>query len=698
MNKIGIFFIICFSFFLLLLTAPLSAEETIIVNKEDRIAIGTKIFILEDKNGTLTIDDVRKYENASRFVKSDKEIPYYGFTTSAYWVRFTISSANRLESLWFLELGYPLMDNIDFYSQDISGKINVVKGGYSRPFEERLFQHRHFVYDISLPDARPRTFYFRFACADRMEIPLVLYSMKGFQRYDHNSQYILGGFLGFIIFMVVYNLLLFFSIKDRTYIIYCFFLLSYASFQMTQNGTAYEYFWPSSLYSFNHFIPITISLMDLGMILFTRTFLDLDIYFPRLGKIFKGIEIYLLITVFLSILLPYPVIIWIMMATSLVCAPLEIVAGAISLKRNRKSSILYLCGWTAFLSGGILYALKVAGIVPAGFFVNYAMQFGATVQFVILSSGLGIRINKMRMEKEKAQQEEFLLQKRLSIIAENTDDLIFTLDENLNFITMNKSVSRFLSIIENKDDLIHFSAILHNDENEVSFTKQIIIDQIETAKVEMKPLTFKADFISRAGFEPVTMHVRFEFITILGRNEIVGRAWRSGEDPIMPYFLSEKQEYEISNLLPAADEISHRLTRNLGKYINMKEANLVKIGIREIILNSIEHGNLNISYEEKSEAQMNDNYFELIDERRKNFENRDKKVHIIFSISPVKAVYRITDSGNGFDHKNIAKKTAEANEEMLAHGRGVLMAESVFDKVVYNDKGNSVTLVKYLSI
>ncbi len=700
MNRIhlcSLTFILFCSFFS---AVPVSAEETIFIDKEEKLSLGTRMSILEDKSGNLTIDDVRREEYGSKFIPGDKDTPYYGFTSSAYWVRFTLSSLNRIESQWFLVLGYPLMDSADFYAQDSSGNTTAVRNGYSRPFEDRLFQHRYFIYDISLPDARPRTFYLRFTCTDRMEIPLILYSLKGFQRYDHNTQYILGGFLGFIIFMFVYNLLLFFSIRDRTYIIYCFFLLSYASFQISQNGTAYEYFWPTSLYSFNHFIPLTLSMMFLGTILFTRTFLDLDIYFPRLVKISKGIEIYLVVTIFLPLFLPYSLTIWIMLVTSLICAFLVIAAAVVSLKRNRRNSILYLCGWTVFVSGGILYALKVADILPSGFIVNYAMQIGATLQFIILSSGLGIRINKMRMDKDKAEQEESLLQKRLSIIAENTDDLIFTLDENLNFTTMNNSVSRFLSgiednIIDNKKGLIHFSAILHNDENEVSFARQIIIEQIENAKSEMKPLNFKADFIPRPGFEPETMHVRLEFIKIQGRNEIVGRAWRSGEDPVLQYFLTETQEYSISNLLPTADEISHRLTRNLGKYLDAKVINLLKLGIREMVLNAIEHGNLNITYEEKTNAQMNDTYFELIEQRRKDFENRDKKVHILFSITPTQAVYHITDFGRGFDHRNLAKKTADTNNKMLSHGRGVMIAVNVFDKVVFNEIGNSVTLIKY---
>ncbi|MGL4370401.1 MAG: 7TM diverse intracellular signaling domain-containing protein, partial [Spirochaetota bacterium] len=413
------------------------------------------------------------------------------------------------------------------------------------------------------------------------------------------------------------------------------------------------------------------------------------------GRAFRIIEVYLLATVFLPIVLSYDLIIRLMMVSSFLGCILVLLAGGISLKRNRKPAALYLSAWIVFLAGGILYALKVAGAVPSGFITNYAMQCGSAIQFVILSFGLGIRINIMRMDKEKAQQQEYLLQKRYSIIAENTDDLIFSLDEKLMFLTMNRSVRRFIPACGDLSAL-NFRDLLHaDDDNDGSFTRQMILDQIEKAKGAMTPFTFKAEFTSPHSFEPVEMNIRFEFITILGRNEIVGRAWRAHEDVILQYFRAEKQEYSIGNLLPAAEEISHRLTRNLVKYVDQKESNLVRIGIREILLNAIEHGNLSITYEEKTEALVNDSYFRLIEKRRTDPEHSDKTVHVVYSVTPARAIYRITDMGNGFDHRNLDKKTDEANEQMLGHGRGVMMAKNVFDKIAYNDKGNSVTLVKY---
>ncbi len=127
------------------------------------------------------------------------------------------------------------------------------------------------------------------------------------------------------------------------------------------------------------------------------------------------------------------------------------------------------------------------------------------------------------------------------------------------------------------------------------------------------------------------------------------------------------------------------------------DTNMIRIGLREIIINSIEHGNLNVSFEEKTEAIMNDRYFEFINERQIHPDFRDKRVKIEYLISASRAIYKITDQGKGFNHRKfLSALNDDPAELMLSHGRGINMVKSIFDEVRYNSKGNQVLLVKHL--
>ena len=112
-------------------------------------------------------------------------------------------------------------------------------------------------------------------------------------------------------------------------------------------------------------------------------------------------------------------------------------------------------------------------------------------------------------------------------------------------------------------------------------------------------------------------------------------------------------------------------------------------------MNSVEHGNLGISFEEKSESLANDEYFQILIDRQKDPKNITKKVHIEYSLLPERVEFRITDAGDGFDHqKMLTRPKNDLSLIPVGHGRGIMMAREFFDKIEFNEKGNSVYLVK----
>ncbi len=153
--------------------------------------------------------------------------------------------------------------------------------------------------------------------------------------------------------------------------------------------------------------------------------------------------------------------------------------------------------------------------------------------------------------------------------------------------------------------------------------------------------------------------------------------------------------YAIENLLAAAEDVTQLVTRNLKRLVDQKQAKLVRIALREMIINAIEHGNLGISFREKSKAMLDDSYFDFVARKRCEPCYRDRRVTVSYSVEEERIVYVITDEGDGFDHKKVmGDNSRDANRHMLAHGRGISMAKNIFDAVRYNKKGNQVKLIK----
>jgi len=117
----------------------------------------------------------------------------------------------------------------------------------------------------------------------------------------------------------------------------------------------------------------------------------------------------------------------------------------------------------------------------------------------------------------------------------------------------------------------------------------------------------------------------------------------------------------------------------------------VAMGLTEIMINAIEHGNLGIGYEEKSVLRKEDKWESEID-RRLTLPEYKEKFATIDVINGAKGVtYKVIDQGNGFDWNEFME--FDTDRVMHNHGRGIAMANQLyFTRLEYLGKGNEVSV------
>lgn len=111
------------------------------------------------------------------------------------------------------------------------------------------------------------------------------------------------------------------------------------------------------------------------------------------------------------------------------------------------------------------------------------------------------------------------------------------------------------------------------------------------------------------------------------------------------------------------------------------------LGISELLVNGVEHGNLGISYDEKASLKLNDNWREEIDRRTALPENSSKRVILDFQRDGKRITLRFTDEGSGFAWQDYL----EMNPERACdpNGRGIALARMLsFSKIHYEGCGN----------
>ncbi len=131
--------------------------------------------------------------------------------------------------------------------------------------------------------------------------------------------------------------------------------------------------------------------------------------------------------------------------------------------------------------------------------------------------------------------------------------------------------------------------------------------------------------------------------------------------------------------------------RNLAVLLakTCSNADAVVMGLSELMVNAVEHGNLNIGYDEKSMLISDGSWLYEVERRLVLDEYNQKEVKVNFERYDNEIVFTITDQGNGFDWNEYMSVSPE--RALNSHGRGIAMANALsFDKMEYHGTGNEV--------
>ncbi|MCX8124582.1 MAG: ATP-binding protein [Spirochaetes bacterium] len=366
---------------------------------------------------------------------------------------------------------------------------------------------------------------------------------------------------------------------------------------------------------------------------------------------------------------------------------MEVIVADIERTSNEKVNLLnryYLI--TGFISFGLLTLFT---LIISWYSTQLIDRFKKKLEF---------KVKKRTEQLQKANEVISLSEQKYRFLIESTDDIVFTIDPQGTIVSINNAIKKDLKM--KPSDAIGsniFDYIYFEDDNN-SFKKQMLMKNIELALNEKQKVRFYAELKTPRMIEPVEMVISLESVKHNGGMEIIGKATKMMENELVSAFVHEHVKYEITNSLLLADEITHRIVQNVKKFLPHTVVSQIRLAVSEILINAIEHGNLEITYQDKLLKMQNDEYFEYISKKINERSNKDKKVKVEFLVNSEKIIVKITDQGKGFDYKSyLDKPVTQDNEMFLQHGRGISLARQIFDEIRYNDKGNQVLCVKYFT-
>ncbi|WP_236180293.1 hybrid sensor histidine kinase/response regulator [Pseudomonas sputi] len=424
---------------MLLFCLPLLASAVEFDEFTQSLPLGRSLQVFEDPSGQASIADVRAQATAGNFKPHDKATLNAGYSHSAFWLKIdlhyrpTNPSAQRS---WLLELAYPPLDHLDLYLPDAAGDYRLVRQtGDALPFASREIRQNNYLFDLAFKPDQQRTVYLRLSSEGSIQAPVTLWSSTAYLEDQPVRLYVLGIIYGVLLGMLVYNLFIYLSVRDTSYLYYIFYIASFGLYQLSVNGAAVEYFWPDNPWWANAATPFFIGCAGLFGSQFARSFLQTKNHSRWLDRLLIALIVFGAVVIGLSLMTRYGLALRLATTLALTFTVVIFAAGILAWWRGLRVARYFIIAWSAFLIGGIVNTMMVLGLLPNVFLTMYASQIGSAIEVALLSLALADRINAMREQQAQtlfdAGQKLEVLNQQLAHSNKLKDEFLATLTHEL---------------------------------------------------------------------------------------------------------------------------------------------------------------------------------------------------------------------------------------------------------------------------
>jgi len=371
----------------------------------------------EDTSRQLTIDNIVD----TVFTKGKSGVQNMGVSASVFWFKIILRNDSDRDVLVFT-IDNPLLNSVTLYKKEINDSLNhfttdeVTK---YKPFYARENLNTLPEFHVEQEVGTIAVYYFRVESFTQLLVPIKILTRTEARNFESYLNLFYGLYFGIMLVMFFYNLFVFLSIRDNSYLYYILYVLSVALVQLNVTGVGFKYIWPNYPDFERYAVFIFPTLTAFASILFVNNFLNINLYAPRTRVFFVVIIFAYLVTVVVSYLNQY-IGYELINATALPLALLMFgVAAYIYAKHRYRPAAFFLIAWTAFLSSIIVFVLKDYGILPYNNLTVHAILIGSGLEVILLSFALADRINILEAQN-RASREKILLatQENARIISE----------------------------------------------------------------------------------------------------------------------------------------------------------------------------------------------------------------------------------------------------------------------------------------
>ncbi len=413
MRKTGLLRILGIILCLLLPPMALASEPVLLTADQPRLNIYPHLTFYVDPSSQLNISQLLATPTSVSWTTSNNKTPNFGYSESTHWFKLAISNPTKHSIERLFEVGYPLLDHVSLYIVSAKGDITTIETGDMKPFSQRSFNHRNFVFPLLFPSNDITTLYLKVNTTTSVQVPLTLWQERFFMEENLEESMIQGAYFGIMLVMAIYNLFIFFTVRDKSYLFYVLYVLSFGFVQGSLNGFCFQYFWPDLIAWNDKTIAFFTPFSTASVLAFSLAFLGLKR--TKSEYVLKSLFVAACFTCIAVFFVSYTIMIKVVIVLALTGMISVFITAILQLKDGNAAARYFILAWIALIVSIVSYGLNKLGILPRNFITENMLQIGSIIEIILLSFALADRVNLERRAKIEAQK----LAMEISVIAKN---------------------------------------------------------------------------------------------------------------------------------------------------------------------------------------------------------------------------------------------------------------------------------------
>lgn len=558
--------------------------------------VPTMHFYLDEEANLKAVEAKSKLEAAPIL---NKQVANFGMTKKTYWFMFDLNNIDHPEDTWYIGVNYPLLDFIELHDYHDGREESYVLGD-REPFSKRVIKNRNHIFVLKVNPGSEHKIVIRIQTDGSLEVPIAIETPAFFHHEDHVSQLLWGIYVGCLLIMLIYYLLISIGTRNIEYVLMANFFAATLLFRLSLHGYLTEYIFPDSMIGFaNQSVVFFTGNLFFSGVLYSYFHLPVKNYpITRIPTLFCITLFGILISI--AFFVPYNFIKVITSCSMLVCLTMVFNAAYLHFKKRYKPAKYFMLGWTALLISGILYALQKLGAVPHSQVVSASVEVSILIMVMALSIGQTVKINDLAkqlqtsLESQVAERTKQLEEKSANIrgMLDNIDEAIFTIENSAGAVGAEKSkqcqkileqdianVSQFVGRLQESDDrkaIIMQSINASVLETEISFeiNREHLPSRVRYEAAEDRVKVLDCSYQAIVDSIGYVRHILVAIKDVTRQLELEAESFKRNVEQKMISDIVQNRDQNFANNLMIIKSLGQEAAT---QYENRKEANSAEI-------------------------------------------------------------------------------------------------------------------------